>query len=87
MIASRRKNAIFEARELLEQRPLYLDTETTGLGAKDVVMEIGIIDDEGNVLVDSLIRQSKTIDPAAGRMHGITSAMLTQAPTWESTWP
>lgn len=87
MDTSYRRNAIQEARSLLEANPLYLDTETTGMHFSAEVIEIGIIDDHGAVLFDQLIRPRGKIDPAAGRVHGITNEMLASAPTWEQVWP
>jgi DNA polymerase-3 subunit epsilon len=87
MDTSNRRNAIQEARALLETHPVYLDTETTGMHLSSEVIEIGIIDDQANVLFDSLVRPRGKIDPAAGRVHGITAEMLESAPTWDTTWP
>jgi DNA polymerase-3 subunit epsilon len=87
MDTSNRRNAIREARALLETKPVYLDTETTGMHFSAEVIEIGIIDDQEAVLFDQLIRPRGKIDPAAGRVHGITYEMLAGAPTWEQVWP
>ena len=87
METSYRRNAIQEARVLLETNPVYLDTETTGMHLSAEVIEIGIIDDLGEMLFDQLIRPRGKIDPAAGRVHGITYEMLASAPTWEQVWP
>jgi DNA polymerase-3 subunit epsilon len=86
METSYRRNAIQEARVLLETNPVYLDTETTGMHLSAEVIEIGIIDDQEEVLFDQLIRPRGKIDPAAGRVHGITYEMLAGAPTWEQVW-
>ncbi|HSB67558.1 MAG TPA: 3'-5' exonuclease [Anaerolineales bacterium] len=82
-----RSTAILEARALLESNPVYLDTETTGMHFTSEVIEIGIIDDQGQVLFDQLVRPRGKMDPAAGRVHGITLEMLVGAPTWEQVWP
>ncbi len=82
-----RNSAIQEARRLLAGNPVYLDTETTGMHFNSEVIEIGIIDDLGEVLFDQLVRPRGKMDPGAGRVHGITSDMLKQAPTWEQVWP
>jgi len=87
MDSNRQQNVIQEARSLLESHPIYLDTETTGMHLSAEVIEIGIIDDDANVLFDSLIRPRGKIDPAAARVHGITSEMLADAPSWDETWP
>ncbi|MFZ0533663.1 MAG: 3'-5' exonuclease [Anaerolineales bacterium] len=87
MDTSHSRNVIQEARALLETKPVYLDTETTGMHISAEVIEIGVIDDHGNVLFDQLIRPRGRIDPAAARVHGITYEMLADAPTWEQVWP
>lgn len=82
-----RRSVIQEAQALLAANPVYLDTETTGMHFNSEVIEIGIIDDQGQVLFDQLVRPRGMIDPAAGRVHGITLEMLKDAPTWEKVWP
>ena len=47
--------------------PVYLDLETTGLDpATDEILEIGILDDDGTVLLDSLVRPHAASNVAAG---------------------
>jgi DNA polymerase-3 subunit epsilon len=75
------------AQELLARRPLYLDTETTGLKDRDEVIEICVLDPDGRVLVESLVKSTVPISLDAGRVHGITQAMLTDAPSWLDVWP
>jgi len=87
MDSSARRNAIQEARTLLQTHPVYLDTETTGMHLSAEVIEIGILDDDGNILFDSLVRPRGKIDPAAARVHGITPEELAPAPTWAQVWP
>ncbi len=82
-----RLGAIQQARMLLATDPVYLDTETTGMHFNSEVIEIGIVDDQGEVLFDQLVRPRGKMDPAAGRVHGITLEMLKDAPTWEQVWP
>jgi DNA polymerase III subunit epsilon len=76
-----------EARQLIAQRPLYLDTETTGLGAQAEIIEISIIDADGAVLFDSLVRPFGRIELDALRVHGITQDMVADAPLWSEVWP
>jgi len=56
-----RNNAIRFARGVLAQKQNYLilDTETTGLGEKDVIIQMALIDLDGNVLLDSLVKPKK----------------------------
>lgn len=64
-------------------RTVYLDTETTGLNpALEEVLEIGILDDTGAVLLDTLVRPVRRLEwPEAQRIHGITPAAVAEAPT------
>jgi DNA polymerase III subunit epsilon len=87
MNSSYRRDAIQKARLLLEANPIYLDTETTGLHQSAEIIEIGIVDDQENILFEQRIRPRGKIDPAAGRVHGITHEMLVNAPTWDQVWP
>jgi DNA polymerase III epsilon subunit-like protein len=63
---------------------VYLDTETTGLDDHHSVVdavEIAIVDDNGNVLINSLLRPSCPISSGAFMVHKITEAMVAEAPT------
>ena len=70
-------------------KTIYLDTETTGLNpALDDVLEIAIIDDDGNVLMDTLcapVLNSSWED--AQDVHGITPEMVEDCPTLVSIMP
>jgi DNA polymerase-3 subunit epsilon len=77
-----RNQSIKVAREKIDLNPLYLDTETTGLDPQAEIVEITIIDDDENVLIDSLVRPQHPIPPSASRIHGITDAMVSSAPSW-----
>lgn len=82
-----RQEAITIAQRVIENQPLYLDTETTGLGPQDEIVEISILDHDGEVVIDSLVRPSKPIPQDAIAIHGITNAMVSAAQTWKSIWP
>ena len=71
-----------QARAWLEANALILDTETTGLGDDAEVVELALIDCTGAVLLDTLVRPSGPVPPEAAAIHGITDAMLAEAPTW-----
>jgi len=62
---------------------VILDTETTGLGPKDEIIQIAIIDPQGRVLLDTLIRPSQPISPAASAIHGIMDSDVLSAPTYK----
>ena len=85
--ASPRENAIAFARQKITERPIYLDTETTGLDSKAEIVEIAIVDCDGTVLLESFVRPSRPIPPDATRIHQITNEMVSSAPTWPALWP
>jgi len=84
--ANARTEAIETARQWLEQKPLYLDTETTGIGPKDEIIEIGIIDYNGEVLYETLVKPVGMVSPDAYRVHGISNKMLEPASRWMRVW-
>jgi len=84
---SARAAAAALAQAALAGRPLYLDTETTGLGAHDEIVEVCLLEDDGSVLLASLVRPQHTIPADVVRVHGITNAMVADAPTWAELWP
>ena len=71
-----------QARAWLEVNALVLDTETTGLGDDAEVVELALVDCAGAVLLDTLVRPSGPVPAEAAAIHGITDAMLAEAPTW-----
>ncbi|MBW8012175.1 MAG: 3'-5' exonuclease [Chloroflexi bacterium] len=79
--------AINTAKEKLEMRPVFLDTETTGLDKKAEIVDIAIIDFDGTVLLDSLVKPKRKIPRDATKVHGITNKMVKDAPTWENIFP
>jgi DNA polymerase-3 subunit epsilon len=71
------------ARDLLAQPNFYvLDTETTGTSKKDEVVQIGIVDKHGNVVMDTLVKPTIPVPAGATRVHGISNAMLKSAPNF-----
>ena len=84
---SPRTEAINTARARLAQHPVYLDTETTGVGPGDEIVEIGIINEDGAVLFETLVKPVGQISLEARRMHGLSEDMLASAPRWMVVWP
>ncbi len=66
---------------------VFLDTETTGLNSDDEIIEIAIISEDGQILIDSLVRPSCPVKPDAFRVHGISTDMLANAPTLAEVEP
>jgi DNA polymerase III subunit epsilon len=66
---------------------VVLDTETTGLGSSDQVIEIAIINAAGSALCDGLLRPTYPIGEGAMAVHRITEEMVSKAPTFAEAWP
>ncbi len=73
-------------RALISRDPIILDTETTGLGGEDVIIEIAVVDIRGNVILDTLINPSKPVPSEATRIHGLRNEDLQEAPTFDIVW-
>lgn len=65
---------------ILARGPLFLDTETTGLGTADEVIDLAVIDRDGQVLIDTLIKPTVPLLPEVTAVNGITPEMLAGAP-------
>lgn len=72
--------------DMMTIRPLFLDTETTGLGRDAEVCQIAIVDYDGDVLLDTLVHPTRPIPPDATAIHHITNAMVARAPTFAEIW-
>ena len=72
----------------LDHKDEYLicDTEGTANRANELV-EVSMIDLDGNLLYNSLIRPRTSISRTGVRLHGITNEMVADAPTWEQAAP
>ena len=77
----------FEARNLLQLRPLFLHSKTTGAGEQSEVVEIAILDAAGTPLADELVKPKRHIRPTASEIHGITDEMVDSAPKWTEILP
>jgi len=76
------------AKELFEQPNFcIIDTETTGLDDNAEIVEIAIIDKEGNTLINQLVKPTKRIPQEATDIHGITNDEVKKAPSFKTIWP
>lgn len=78
---------VARAKKFFEERNfVVLDTETTGLDTSIAeIVNIAILDANGMVLLDTLVRPEKPIPP--GMIHGITDEMVRDAPTFPEIFP
>ena len=81
------RKAIELARQKIALKPVYLDTETTGFGNMDVVVEVAVIDWDGSLLFESLVKPNISIPAGATAVHHITDATVAFSPKWNIVWP
>lgn len=83
-----RAEALAWARELVSRDDvLYVDTETTGVRfGRDDVIDIGIVDSGGRILMDQLVRPSVAIPAEAEAVHGISNRDVATAPRLTDLW-
>jgi DNA polymerase-3 subunit epsilon len=63
---------------------IVLDTETTSLDGE--VIDLAILDAEGKVLFDSLIKPMERVTAEARAIHHISDEMLARAPSFAEVW-
>lgn len=79
---SERGRAARLAHSWLSLDPVFLDTETTGLDAGAQALEIGLVNVSGDLIYETRLKPTVSIDPEAAAVHGISEAMLADAPAW-----
>lgn len=85
---SPRERAIAWAAEVAaDPRTVFLDTETTGLGPEAEIVDIAVVGLDGTVCLDTLVKPTQPIPPEAAAVHGITDAMVADAPPWRLVYP
>jgi len=83
---SYRKSAITKAKAIIEQKPVFLDTETTGLNKDDEIVEISIIEFDESILFNELVRPRKMIPDEAFFIHGISNEMVADEKPFYVLW-
>lgn len=75
------------AKRWIRKNYVIVDTETTGLGNDDQIVEIAIIDCCGLTLLNTLVNPQREIPAKATAIHGITNEMVADAPIWADILP
>lgn len=75
-------------KDLLDKKDKYiiLDAETTGLNEYDQVIELSIIDLDGNVLFNSLFNPTIEVSKDAENINGLNKKFLSKEPKWNEKW-
>lgn len=73
-------SSILKARHLVKEGFLALDTETTGIKQDSEIVEIAVLDQNGDTIFYSLVKPSKAIPDDVIAIHGITNEMVQDAP-------
>ncbi len=81
-----RRQAIQWAQNLLRRDFYVLDTETTGLGPADEIVQIAIVDKGGALVMQQLIKPTVSMHPAAEAIHGISAEDLADAPSFKDIY-
>jgi DNA polymerase-3 subunit epsilon len=66
---------------------IVLDTETTGMGPTDQIVQLAIIDRTGTTLLDTLVKPTCPIGRDAYFVHRITDAVVADAPPFAEIAP
>ena len=61
---------------------VFLNVQTTGLEETDQIIDIAVVNTEGDVIFSSYCKPTVPINPEAFNVHGITDDMLNNAPVW-----
>lgn len=83
----RQEQIAAKAREYIAQKPVYIDTETTGLTRADEIIEFSIVDHDGVEIFTNLVKPAQAIPKEATGIHGITNRMVETAQAWPIQWP
>lgn len=78
------RNPVIAAQEWLKDpsNTIIIDTETTGLNSIAELVEIAIIDGNGKVLMDTLVKPVTAVSDVAAGIHGITNEALECEKSW-----
>lgn len=81
----KRRAERIERKKAALENPIFFDTETTGLSeSKDEILQLSIIDKDGNTLFSQYIKPTKRKTwKSAEAINGITPAMVKSCPTFD----
>lgn len=75
------------AQDLMKRNNFYvLDTETTGFGKTDEIIQIGIVDKHGGTVMNQLVKPSISIPADSSGVHGIYDDDVEDAPIFSDVY-
>ena len=78
-----RSGVIMWARNLINStNVIVIDTETTGLGDRDEVIQLAVVDLQGNIILRLLFKPNTSISNDASSVHGIRDIDVASAPSF-----
>lgn len=88
MLSRRELEVVQWAQRLFERNFCILDTETTGLGDSDEIVEIAILDKDDCVLLNRLVKPTvDSISEEVINIHGISYDHVKNMESFELIWP
>jgi DNA polymerase-3 subunit epsilon len=75
-----------QAQKYLENKPVFLDTETTGLDNKSEIVEVAIVDLDGSILLETLVKPLFPIPASITAIHGITNQQVQNQRLFPEVW-
>jgi DNA polymerase-3 subunit epsilon len=82
-----RQKATQWAHDLLQGEFVIFDSETTGIGYEDELVQVAAIDRAGTVLLETLVKPVRRISPKATAIHGLTADHVADAPSFPDVYP
>lgn len=83
IITEKMLDAILETEDIVKDSCVVMDFDTTGYKPSDSIVEIVLMDYDGEMLYHSLVNPLKPIPKQASLINGITDDMVKDAPYFE----
>ncbi len=81
-----RRQTVQQVRDILAKQPVFLDTETSGISEVAEVIEIAVLDHQGEPLLNTLLKPLSPIPYEVQEIHGITNSSVQDAPQLPEVW-
>lgn len=72
---------------MADRNTVFLDTETLGKAKDSAIVDIAIVNVDGDTILDALVNPGVEIPADATAIHGISNRIVDGAPTWIDIYP